>query len=81
MLVKEERMNVGGLERPLRLAAGAWLFASLPGGPRWSARRLIQELTAVELLASALTGYCLVNDLIGRDSRHASGRGGGILQR
>lgn len=74
-------MNVGGIERPLRLLAGAWLFKQAMDGPRWDPKRLFLEVAAADLLVTALTGYCAINELIGRDSRHRAGLNAGIMQR
>lgn len=62
--------NVGGVDRGLRLAAGAVLSAvgsimRLPSA--WRAALLGVGVVA---LTTGLTGYCPLNQLLGVDTRH-----------
>lgn len=60
--------NVGGIEKNVRLATGvASIFLGLFAPLRRGARISLLSLGAIEMV-TALSGYCPVNQMIGRNS-------------
>jgi len=69
-LVPESARNVGGLDRTLRWVGGAALLAVGVAGfaAGWATVGAVAALTGVGLLFNAVTGFCVMNALLGIDT-------------
>jgi hypothetical protein len=69
-LVPESARNVGGLDRKLRWAGGAALVAAGVAvfATGWTTAGAVAVLTGVGLLFNAVTGFCVMNALLGVDT-------------
>ena len=69
-LVPERARNVGGRDRTLRWVVGAALLAVGVAGVAtgWTTAGAVAALTGVGLLFNAVTGFCVMNALLGIDT-------------
>lgn len=68
MLMKEENLNVGGVERAARVLAGVWLIGKAVSKARWNPLAYLQGALGGELLWTGVSGYSPLNAMLGRDS-------------
>lgn len=62
--------NVGGVDRAVRLAIGAVLPLAAALAPMGSGWRVVAGTVGGIALATALGGYCPLNQLLGVDTAH-----------
>lgn len=72
--VLRDHRNVGGLDRKMRIGLGAACLAGAAAvtAPVWA---VVLGAAGAGSLLSAASGYCPMNQALGRDTYHPSGRG------
>jgi len=65
--------NISGIERPLRIAAGAALLrSSMKGHSKGDLKSWAVGLLGTQLVWSGLSGYDIWSNFMGRDKYHAA---------